>query len=180
MVLLHHIVEVFALTQTNPTREDALSFQPFHSRRKGPVLVHIDDPWHRIAGRTQSLTEEALGRRRIPLGGEQELDRLTGRIHCPVQIFVFSFDLYIGLVGAVAFVRRLQMRAAAFVQLRRVGLHPAPDATGVHFHAALRQKFSDVLVGSPPPSVDICHRAPPEGKACTYTSTRPASWVRYA
>src|SRR5215469_14898576 len=82
MVLLHHIVEVFALTQTNPTREDALSFQPFHSRRKGPVLVHIDDPWHRIAGRAQSLTEEALGRSRIPLGGEQKLDRLT----CPWRI----------------------------------------------------------------------------------------------
>src|SRR5215472_2491203 len=39
------------------------------------------------------------------------------------------------------------MRAAAFVQLRCVGLYPAPDATGIHFHAALRQKFSDVLVG---------------------------------
>src|SRR5215472_8547944 len=74
MVLLHHIVEVFALTQTNPTREDALSFQPFHSRRKGSVLVHIDDPWHRIAGRAQSLTEEAVGRGRIPLGGEQKID----------------------------------------------------------------------------------------------------------
>src|SRR5215472_11626783 len=39
------------------------------------------------------------------------------------------------------------MRAAAFVQLRCVGLYPAPDATGIHFHAALRQKFGDVLVG---------------------------------
>src|SRR5215831_3998669 len=95
MVLLHHIVEVFALTQTNPTREDALSFQLSHIRRKGPVLVHIDDPWHRIAGRAQSLTEEALGRSRIPLGGEQKFDRLTSRIHCPVQIFVLAFDLYI-------------------------------------------------------------------------------------
>src|SRR5262249_45053905 len=72
MVLLHHIVEVFALPQTNPTREDVLSVQPFHSRRKGPVLVHIDDPWHRIAGRTQRLTEEAPGRSRIPPGGEQK------------------------------------------------------------------------------------------------------------
>jgi len=28
MVLFHHIIEVFALTQTNPTTENALSFQP--------------------------------------------------------------------------------------------------------------------------------------------------------
>jgi hypothetical protein len=39
------------------------------------------------------------------------------------------------------------MWAAAFVQLGCVGLHPAPDATGVHFHAAFLKKFSDVLVG---------------------------------
>src|SRR5215469_16864931 len=62
-------------------------------------------------------------------------------------LFVFTFDLYIGLVRAVAFIRRLQMRTAAFVQFRCVGLHPAPDATGVNFHAALRQKFRDVPVG---------------------------------
>ena len=71
---------------------------------KGPVLVHIDDPWHRIAGRAQSLTEEAFGRSRIAFGGEQKLDRLTSRIHCPVQRFVLAFDLYIGFVSAVALI----------------------------------------------------------------------------
>ena len=65
----------------------------------------------------QRLTEEALGRSRIPLGGGQKLDRLTSRIHCPVQIFVLAFDLYIGFVCAVAFVRRLQMWAAGLVPL---------------------------------------------------------------
>src|SRR5262249_54513896 len=100
----HYIVEVFALTQTNPTREDALGFQRFHSRRKSPVLVYVDDPWHRIAGRAQSLTEEALGSSSIPLGAEQKLDRLTSRIHRTVQIFALAFDLYIGLVRAVALI----------------------------------------------------------------------------
>src|SRR5215510_10342416 len=41
-----------------------------------------------------------------------------------------AFDVYVGLVRAVAFVRRLQLWAAAFVELGCVGLHPAPDATG--------------------------------------------------
>jgi hypothetical protein len=36
MVLLQHIIEVFALTQTNPTREDAFGFQRFHGGRKKP------------------------------------------------------------------------------------------------------------------------------------------------
>src|SRR5580692_8418355 len=38
----------------------------------------------------------------------------------------------IGLIDPIALVGRLQKRPAAFVQLRRIGLHPAPNATGVH------------------------------------------------
>jgi hypothetical protein len=126
MILLHYIVEVFALTQTNPTREDALDFQRFHSLWEGPVLVHVDDPWHRIAGRAQRLTEEALGGSSIPLGGEQKLDRLTSRIHRMVQIFVLAFALYIGFVRAVALIGGLQMGGDSVCSAR---VHkPAPSA----------------------------------------------------
>jgi hypothetical protein len=100
-----------------------------------------------LPGELKGLAEEAFGPGRIPFGREQEFDGLAGRVHCAIQIFVFAFNLYIGLVRAVTFVRRLQMWAAAFIQLRCVGLHPAPDATRIHLHAAFRQKFSDVFVG---------------------------------
>jgi hypothetical protein len=46
-----------------------------------------------IAGRTQSLTEEALGGCGIPLRREQEIDGLTGQVHGAVQVFVFTFSL---------------------------------------------------------------------------------------
>lgn len=39
------------------------------------------------------------------------------------------------------------MRSAALIQLRTIDLHPAPDATGVNRHAAVRQEFGHVLVG---------------------------------
>ena len=62
----------------------------------------------------------------------------------PVAAREISFD--IGLVGAVALVRRFQMWPAALIQLRRIRLYPAPDATGIHGNAAFQQKFGDVLV----------------------------------
>src|SRR5215471_16813716 len=99
MVLFHHIIEVFALTQKDATRQDAFRFQGFHRRWKGRVLVHVDDSRHGIARRAQSLTEEAFSSGSISLGGEQKLDRLTGRVHRTVEIFVLTFNLYIGLVG---------------------------------------------------------------------------------
>src|SRR5262249_23582 len=46
----------------------------------------------------------------------------------------------------IAPVSCFQMRAAAFVQLRSIGLDPAPDATGIHLDAALGQELRDVLV----------------------------------
>ena len=77
MILFHYIVEVLALPQANTARERPFRFQPFYGRRICRVLVDIDDPWHGIARGTQGLTEEAFGRRRIPLGRKQELDRLA-------------------------------------------------------------------------------------------------------
>src|SRR5215471_11361408 len=124
MILFHYIVEVLALPQPNSARERPFRFQPFYGRRICRVLVDIDDPWHGIARGTQSLTEEAFSSGSISLGGEQKLDRLTGRVHRTVEIFVLTFNLYIGLVGTVALVGGFQIWAAALVQLRCIGPGP--------------------------------------------------------
>src|SRR5215831_17864308 len=147
VVLFHYIVEILALAQTDTTRQNPFRFQLFHRRRKGWVLVHIDDSRHCIPGRTQSLTEEAFSGRSIALGGEQKIDCLTGGIYGTVEELVLTFCLYICFVSAVTFVRGLQMWPAAFVQFGCVGLDPAPDATWIHLHTAFRQKFGHVLVG---------------------------------
>ncbi len=147
MILFNHIIEVLALTQANSAREVAFRFQRFHRRWVGRVFVDVDYPGHEIARTAQGLSEEALGSRCVPFSGEQEINRLAGRIHGAIQILVLAFHLYIRLVGAVAFVGRLQMGAAALIQFRSIDLHPPPDATGVHFHAALRQQLGNVFVG---------------------------------
>src|SRR5712664_3455091 len=38
------------------------------------------------------------------------------------------------------------MRSAAFVQLRCIGLHPAPNAAGIHLDTPFGHQFGDVLV----------------------------------
>jgi hypothetical protein len=47
---------------------------------------------------------------------------------------------------------RLPMWRAAFVRLERIGLHPAPNATGIHLNTTLGHQFADVLVGERIPS----------------------------
>jgi hypothetical protein len=39
------------------------------------------------------------------------------------------------------------VRPAPFVQLRRVGLHPAPNAAGIDLNTAFRYQLGDVFVG---------------------------------
>jgi len=82
-----------------------------------------------------------LGGRGVPLRREQKIDGLTGRVHGAVQIFVFTLDLDIGLVGAIARVGGFQMGSAALVQVEWIGLDPAPDAGGVNGDATFRQQL---------------------------------------
>ncbi len=70
---------------------------------------------------------------------------------CPVESsaryrLVLALYLYIGLVDPIALIRRFQMRPAALVQLRRIGLHPPPNAAGVHLDTAFGHQLADVLV----------------------------------
>src|SRR5260370_11995885 len=45
------------------------------------------------------------------------------------------------------------MRSAAFVQFGCIGLHPAPNAAGIHLDTTFGQQFGDVLVGERIPEI---------------------------
>jgi hypothetical protein len=51
--------------------------------------------------------------------------------------------------GASVWVRR----AAAIVQLGRIGLHPAPNTARVHFDTKFGRQLGDVLVGERIPEI---------------------------
>jgi hypothetical protein len=73
MILFHYVVVILALAvdESDEVEHLLLSALP-------PLL---DTLGHGITGRPQSLAEEAFGRRGIPLGREEKVNRLTGRIH---------------------------------------------------------------------------------------------------
>jgi hypothetical protein len=58
-----------------------------------------------------------------------------------------AFYLYTGLVDPMTLIGRLQVRSAAFVQLRPICLHPTPNAAGLHLDTAFGHQFADVLIG---------------------------------
>jgi signal transduction histidine kinase len=84
IILLHDVVQVFALAQMSPAPQGAFRLQLFHGRRIRRVLVHVDDTWMRVSDCPQSLAEEAFGACCVSFGREQENDGLSRRIPCPI------------------------------------------------------------------------------------------------
>lgn len=146
MVLLNDVIEVPALAQMDTARQYTFGFQCFYRRWKSRVPVHVDYSRYRIAGRAQSGTEEAFRSSCIPSGREQKVDGLTCRINGAIQVLVLALHPYIGLVGAVALVGGLQVYPTAPVQLRGIGLNPAPDAARIQLNPTFGQKLGDVSV----------------------------------
>ena len=52
----------------------------------------------------------------------------------------------IGLIDPIALVGRLQMRAAAFVQLECIRLHPTSNATAIHLDTTFGHQLRDMFV----------------------------------
>ncbi len=49
----NHVIEIFALAQSDAARDGAMGFQRFHRSRIGRVLVYVHHPWHRPTFREQ-------------------------------------------------------------------------------------------------------------------------------
>jgi hypothetical protein len=146
MILFHYyVVGVLTLTQANPPRERTLGLLPRYGSRLCGVLINVHDTWHGIGACCRSLTEEPFGGCGISFGREQKVDRPPQGVDYTIQILVFAFDLYIGLIDSIAIVRGLEMRSAPPIQLRPIGLRPAPNATGIHLDATLSQSLGDVF-----------------------------------
>ena len=136
---------------STPPSECAFDLEFLYGPRIRSVLVHVDYPRLGIGWVEQDLAEESLGCRCIALGGEQEIDGLSGGIHGSVQVSVPSFYSDIRLIDAIALIGPFQVRAAAPVQFRPVDLHPAPDATGMDKHTAFERHLGHVRKGDRKP-----------------------------
>jgi hypothetical protein len=120
MVLLNHIIQVFALLKhlhwrsRQRRRSVPSTLSSSTGRRIRSALVHVDYPRLRIGWVEQRFTKESLGCRCIALGREQEIGLPCG-IHGSVQISVLPFDPDVGLIDTVAVIGPFQVSAAPLV-----------------------------------------------------------------
>src|SRR5579863_4935239 len=73
-------------------------------------------------------------------------------IVCPVESgtrykSLSSAFTFIGLIDAIALGGRAQIRSMAFMQFRRIGLHPTPNTAGIQLDTLSGQQLADVLIG---------------------------------
>jgi hypothetical protein len=94
----------------------------------------------------QHLTEKALGRIEVALGGEQEVDRLPVLVDGPVEVAPLAPHLDVGFVDAHRAAVRFAEPAKAALDGGCVGEHPAVDGGVIDLHAALQEHLLDVAV----------------------------------
>src|SRR4051812_2765157 len=86
MVLLNDVVEVFDLAQPREAPQLTIALHRRDRSRIGRVLVHRDRARVPRMWLAQRLAEEPLGRRGIPLGREQKVDRLAPAVDGAIEV----------------------------------------------------------------------------------------------
>jgi hypothetical protein len=93
--------------------------------------------------------EKRLGGRDIPLGAEQEVDRLSLLVDRAIEVSPAAFDLYIGLVDAPGGAGSACEAVPPLFEFRDIARYPAHDrgmgqensALGHHFHEISKAEF---------------------------------------
>src|SRR3954453_8220479 len=124
MVLLNDVVQVFDLAQAREAPQLTLALQGRDRGRIGRVLVDRDRARVARMRLAQRLAEEALGGRSIPLGREQEVDRLAPAVHRPIQVGPVALHLDIRFIYPPRAVAPVQVRPDPLLQLRGISLDP--------------------------------------------------------
>ena len=86
-------------------------------------MIDINDARLCSMNGSQRLAEKPFCGACIPLGTEQEVDRVAFRIHCSIEILPFTFDLDIGFIHSIGILRCLETRTASFIEFRGIMLN---------------------------------------------------------
>src|SRR3954454_17220312 len=122
---------------------------PLHLAQRPGIArepVGHDTAW--IAGvvPAQGAAEEALGRLLVPLGAEQEVDRLAGAVDGAVEITPLTADPEVGFVDVPRPAAGAQVPAYPLLELRGEALHPAVHGRVVDLDAAVGEHALEVAV----------------------------------
>jgi len=118
------------------------------AQRAGIALEAVGHDLARVAGvlPAEGTLEEALRCLLVPLGTEQEVDRLAGAIDRSIQVAPFSADPDVSLVDVPWPAAGPQVAAYPFLQLRGEALNPAVHGRVIHHHAAIGEHGLEIAV----------------------------------
>src|SRR5262249_26637145 len=136
MILLHHIVKVFATTNLHARTHAPGGFQFPNRPVRGGVPVQCDHSrWSVVPNR---LAEEPLGGSHIALLAEQEVDGLPEFVDCAIQIHPAALDLDVCLVTSPGAIDRPRIPTPTLFKFRNIALNPAQNRRMYHDDATFR------------------------------------------
>src|SRR5271166_4283781 len=147
VILFQDVIEVLHRSMLAVLLQNTLVFELHNRRRVGGVLVGVDDSRRRMVCSAERFGKKALGRGRILLGREKEVEGGAGRIHHSIQVAPLALDPDVGFVHPPIVVGRFEPRAQASFHFRRVTLDPSPHRDVIGVQAPLGEQLLHVAVG---------------------------------
>ena len=116
--------------------------EDFPRRPMGSLVAIKRDGARQPALALERPPEKRVGGRDIPLGAEQEVDRLSLLVDRAIEVSPAAFDLHVGLVDAPGGAGSVREAVPPLFEFRNIALDPAHDrgmgqgnsALGHHFH----------------------------------------------
>lgn len=112
VVLLYQIIQVCVLPDFDAVFLLLARIEAVHRRFIGSALIKGHDLWSCVLA--NALVEKATGGIAVPVGGQQKVYRIAGRVHCPIKRAPPAFNVEIGFIlppppphGALVLAERL-------------------------------------------------------------------------
>lgn len=127
MILLHHIVQVFAGSNSHAPTHESCCFQFPNRPVRSSVPVQSDHARCSIV--PNRLPEEPLGGSHIAVLAEQEVDGLPEFIDRTIQIRPPAFDLYVRFVTSPGAVDATRIQAPTLFQIQEHSAEPSAESS---------------------------------------------------
>ena len=146
VVALDALLQVLGDLVERRARQKAITPRSHDGRRIGPSAIRTDAVRCEKRLIRQHLAEEALGCVKIPVGGQQKVDRVPVLVDGPVQVAPLAADLDVGLIDLDRAAVRLAKRAQPFLDQWRIGQDPTVQGAVIDLQATLKEEFLDIAV----------------------------------
>src|SRR5208282_5035122 len=111
------------------------------------MLVGVDDSRRRMVCSAERFGKKALGRGRVLLGREKEVEGGAGGIHRPVKVTPLAFHPDVGLVHPPTVAGRFAPRVQTSFHFRGVTMYPSPHRDVIGVQAPLGEQLLHITVG---------------------------------